>query len=197
MRVERSNMAIMIRAAQWPQDIAALSALDTTFETDRIYRAVRGAMSFRLVKESIQPPLRKTYEFDPADLEERQKWDFTAVAEDEGQLAGFAAAQFVAWNRRVVLWHLYVAPAFRRHGIGTRLLEAVETFARSVQARCVWLETQNVNVPAIEFYDRAGFRFCGFDSSLYDPDSLPQKETALFFARPICSDWPDLEERSL
>jgi ribosomal protein S18 acetylase RimI-like enzyme len=42
--------------------------------------------------------------------------------------------------------------------------------------RCLWLETENVNYPAIGFYRRAGFRLCGLDDILYrpgDPGLLP------------------------
>ncbi len=135
-------------------------------------------------EEAVAPPLQKRYPFQPADAEERQSWDYTAVAEEDSTLAGFAAAQYVAWNRRVVLWHLYVAPAFRRQGVGSRLLSAVDAFARSTGARYVWLETQNVNAPAIRFYRWSGFQFCGFDATLYDlADS--NEEIALFFARPV------------
>jgi ribosomal protein S18 acetylase RimI-like enzyme len=55
-------------------------------------------------------------------------------------------------------------------------------YARSVQAHCVWVETQNVNVPAISFYGRRGFRLCGLDTRLYDPAGAGAGETALFFA---------------
>ena len=178
---------LRIRPAQWPQDIAALAALDTELTTGQIYRPVREELAFRLVEEDVDPPLHKRYPFEPADLEERRNWDFTAVAEVEGALAGFAAAQYVAWNRRVVLWHLYVAPAFRRQGVGSQLLAGVEAFARSVEARCVWLETQNVNVPAIRFYRRNGFQFCGFDDTLYDPATLNREESALFFVKFYCA----------
>lgn len=176
---------LTIRAALWPQDAKILSTLDTTFVTDRIYRPVREEFSFRLVEETITPSLTKRYDFEPAVPEERQNWDYTALAEEEGQLAGFAAAQYVAWNRRIAIWHLYVMPSYRRQGVGTRLLDALDTFARSVEARCLWLETQNVNYPAIQFYRRAGFRFCGFDESLYSPESPANAEVALFFTRPI------------
>ena len=173
---------LTIRLARWPQDVAALSGLETGFTTERIYRPVREELSFRLVEETVQPPLRKQYEFHPSDPEARQNWDYTAVAEADNALAGFAAAQYVAWNRRVILWHLYVMPASRGKGVGKRLLEAVDAYAQSVQARCVWVETQNVNYPAIQFYRRCGFASCGFDETLYDPSSLTQDEVALFFA---------------
>ncbi len=181
---------LTIRSARWPQDVAALSILDTAFVTERIYRPVQEDLGLRLVEEAVQPPLHKRYAFSPSDLEEWRDWDYTAVVEENGVLAGFAAAQYVAWNRRVVIGHLYVAPDFRRNGAGTGLLEVLDVFARSVHARCLWLETQNVNHPAIQFYRRSGFAFCGFDATLYDPDAMEletslQDEVALFFARPV------------
>jgi ribosomal protein S18 acetylase RimI-like enzyme len=176
---------VTIRSVQWPQDVTVLSGLDTAFTTDRIYRPFREEFSLRLLEETVTPPLRKHYEFNPADPTERQTWDTTALAEEDGRLAGFAAAQYVAWNRRVALWHLYVMPSYRGKGVGTRLLNAVDAFAQSVQARCLWLETQNVNYPAIQFYRRCGFTFCGFDESLYDPETMLHEEVALFFARPV------------
>ncbi len=175
---------LTIRPAEWPRDIAALSTLDTEVVTATIYRPVHEELAFRLVEEAVDPPLRKQYPFQPDDPNERRDWDYTALAERNGTLAGFAAAQYVAWNRRVVLWHLYVAPAFRRQGIGARLLAAVEAFAQSTEARCLWLETQNINAPAVRFYQQVGFQFCGFDTTLYDAPSLPDTEIALFFARP-------------
>ena len=176
---------MIFRAARWPDDIAALSALDTALETECIYRPVREALSFRLTEKIVSPPLRKRYAFNPSDLQERRNWDYAVIAEQEGNLAGFAAAQYVEWNRRVILWHLYVAPNFRRQGVGTGLLGAVETFAQSKGARCLWLETQNVNYSAIQFYRNSGFHFCGFDESLYDPETVSNKEIALFFSRPV------------
>lgn len=100
-------------------------------------------------------------------------------------MVGFAATQYTGWNRRAVIWHLYVALDDRGRGVGTRLLSSVEAFARDAGARCLWLETQNVNHAAVRFYLRAGFTLCGLDMSLYDPQGPAGKEVALFFARPV------------
>ena len=153
--------------------------------TDRIYRPLREEWTFRLIEEPVNPPLRKQYDFRPADEDERGSWDYTVLAEKEGTLAGAAAAEYAAWNRRVTIHHLYVQPPYRRLGVGTQMLDALDTFAQSVGARCLWLETQNVNYPAIQFYRRSGFQFCGFDASLYYPESLAHEEVALFFSRPV------------
>jgi len=174
---------LIIRPALWPQDVPALAALNTSFVTNTVYRLAQDGFSFRLVEEAVAPPLHKRYAFAP--VEERANWDHAAVAEDNGRLVGFGAAQYAAWNRRAILWHLYVAPEYRGQGVGTRLLFSVEAFAREMGARCVWLETQTVNFPAIQFYLRAGFTLCGLDMSLYDPDGPEGREWALFFRRPV------------
>ncbi len=176
---------LYIRPADWPQDILALSDLDTSFITDKVYRVAQDGLSLGLVKESLLTPLHKRYVFDPSDSEERSLWDYAVVAEDGGQLVGFAATQYTAWNRRAVIWHLYVALDDRGRGVGTRLLSSVEDFARAAGARCLWLETQNVNHPAVHFYLRAGFTLCGLDMSLYDLEGPGGMEVALFFARPV------------
>ena len=63
-------------------------------------------------------------------------------------------------------------------------MAAVVRRARLTPARCLWLETQDVNGPAIGFYLRQGFTLCGFDDTLYDPAVNPG-ETALFFSHPL------------
>ncbi len=45
-------------------------------------------------------------------------------------------------------------------GIGTALLEAVESAARTAGCRRVWLITTNDNVDALRFFQRRGFRIC-------------------------------------
>ena len=48
-------------------------------------------------------------------------------------------------------------------------------------ARVLWVETQDVNFPAITFYRRVGFEVCGFDSTLYDGKEAG--EVAVFLSR--------------
>lgn len=49
----------------------------------------------------------------------------------------------------------------------------------------VWIETQNINYPAIQFYRKCGFTLCGLDENLYHPKGPGANEIALFFAKPI------------
>ncbi len=118
-----------IRPAHWPEDVSALSALDISFVTDRIYRLASDSLSFRLTEEAVAVPLRKSYPFEPSNAEEQANWDCTVVAENEGRVVGFAAAQYMVWNRRAVVWHLYVSPEARGRGVGTQLLNSIDAFA--------------------------------------------------------------------
>jgi ribosomal protein S18 acetylase RimI-like enzyme len=169
---------ISVRRARRPEDLPAIRSIAYSFETDRIYRVTTEPEGFRLVEESAEPAFVKTYAL-PDELEGE-----IMVAELDGRVVGWSRIRFSAWNGRVTIEDLAVDPIWRERGIGRALIEEAERWARSAGARCVWLETQNVNAPAIAFYRRAGFRLCGLDDTLYDPVAFPG-EVALFFARDL------------
>ena len=175
---------VKLRPLRWPDDRAALCALDTSFTTDRVYQAVVSGLSVRLEDTAIAPPLHKAYEL-ADDVDGFPMFDHVVVAEIEETLVGVAALKLELWNRRAVLGHLYIAPPYRVRGAGRALIDDVVRAARERQARCLWLETQNVNYGAIQFYQRVGFRFCGLDTTLYDPQGSAGSEIALFFARQL------------
>jgi GNAT superfamily N-acetyltransferase len=56
------------------------------------------------------------------------------------------------------LKHLYVAPEARSHGLGHRLLSAMEDAARRIGYRCVRLETNPALDEALSLYEDAGYR---------------------------------------
>jgi ribosomal protein S18 acetylase RimI-like enzyme len=176
---------VILRPARWPDDLAGLDRLDTSFTTDRVYRVQRDELAFRLIEEWVDPPLRKDYGPISAVDSQLPEAECALMAEENGAPAGFAAAEYVSWNRRVIVQHLYVDSGWRRRGVGTALMNALDEFARSAGARCLWVETQNVNYAAIRFYRRSGFRLCGLDDSLYDPAGASGDEVALFFVRDV------------
>lgn len=106
------------------------------------------------------------------------------MAED-GSLAGFACVRLEEWNRSAELSALFVAPAHKGQGLGRRLLDEATAFARASDARCLWLETQSSNHPAIGFYLKSGFVFSGLNTALYDPRETSPEEVALFFSQPL------------
>ena len=75
-----------------------------------------------------------------------------AVAFDTAELTMLEGRQDLA-----VLWDIRVVPIARGQGVGSALLRAVESWAKTRACRQVKVETQNVNVPACRFYLRHGF----------------------------------------
>jgi ribosomal protein S18 acetylase RimI-like enzyme len=142
---------------------------------------VCGLDSFTLEDVPVTHAIRKTYPLTD-ELETLQALDWVGVADVTG-LVGMAGVRIEAWNRRAVLCHLYVAPQSRGKGIGGSLVSAAIAAARARAARCLWVETQTTNVGAVRFYERMGFKWCGFDTALYDPNHVRPDEVALFFVR--------------
>ena len=169
-----------VRPATWASDADGIRALDTSFTTDQVYRfgRERGGFGFALPLLTTAP-LTKSYPLPDSD-----PGDGAFVAEVEGEIAGFAQVEPPAWNGRAPVPHLYVSTTHRSRGLGKALVDALAAHAKAAGARCLWLETQNMNYPAVQFYLATGFYLCGLDESFYDPVELPG-EFALFFSRPL------------
>lgn len=168
-----------VRPLDWPRDRAALARLDTGFTTDRIYDVTSGPLHFALAERPVDPAVHKRYAVD---------WDTLAAtahvvvaADADDAPVGLAAIVWHPWNRRAELAHLYVDARARGGGVGAALLREARRRSVDLGARCLWVETQQVNAPAIRFYLRHGFTCCGLDASLYDPRVAPG-EVAVFLA---------------
>jgi len=176
-----------LRKLDWPTDRAAVIALDTSYVADRRLRLDLTARCATLVEDVLPELVHRTYGL--VDIVEKladHAW--VRVANQGAEIAGLAALSFEPWNRRARLEHLYVAKQARRQGVGRALVEAAVQAARALGARGVWVETQTTNYPAVLFYEQVGFRWCGLDSSLYDPQIVTDDEVGIFF-------WRDLSER--
>lgn len=84
---------------------------------------------------------------------------FDVAAADDGTVAGYAIAWFVADEGEVA--NLAVVPAQRRAGIAAALLEGVLAAARAEGVRTMHLEVRESNAAAKALYARFGFREAG------------------------------------
>lgn len=179
------DASFTIRALHRTRDRRGVEAIDTGFETDVVFDLVAGARELALVERRLAQPMTKRYSIGEV-FAPWTRWDHGWVAEAPADasapvIRGFATAAYEAWHGRLVLWFLYIAPAWRRRGVGRALLAAVEAHGRGVGATHVWLETSNVNVPGVAAYERLGYALCGADR-LYYGDYMPG-ETALYLAK--------------
>lgn len=172
---------LVVRPAILPDDAAAVAAIDTSFTTRQVYDIDVSGNSIRLALRNLESPLSKRFVLD--DLESPTRpYDHAWVAVDGGKIVGFAATSFEQWNRRLVLWHLYVDPLRRRRGIARRLLQEVGDHGIDLGARHLWLETSSLNAPGFAAYRALGFSLTGVDLTLYD-GTPAEGEMAVFFSR--------------
>jgi len=164
---------VQVRVVRLPDDADGVAGLDASFLTERELDVQPDQLGFRVASRELPAPRGKAYRVvaAPGGL----------VAVDKDEVIGYAEISYAAWNRRAALEHIYVASRHRGTGTGTALLAEAVRQARATGARCLWLETQNVNEPAIGFYLSRGFRICGLDTTFYDPAESPG-EVAIFLA---------------
>jgi ribosomal protein S18 acetylase RimI-like enzyme len=170
---------MQIRELDRTTDRRGVEAIDTTFETSTVFDLVTTDRRIELVERPLAAPLAKAYSIKEVFAGWAQ-WERGWVADEDG-VRGFATVEYEAWHRRLVLWFLYIAPAWRRRGVGRALLAQVEAHGREIGASHVWLETSNVNVPGITAYHRLGYELCGADRLYYGP-YMPG-ETAIYLAK--------------
>jgi ribosomal protein S18 acetylase RimI-like enzyme len=64
-------------------------------------------------------------------------------------------------------------------------MQLVCATAKRAGCRVVVCETQNTNVPAIDFYRKVGFEIGGIDLSYYSNEDVENGEVAIFMKRKI------------
>ncbi len=172
-------MTFTIRELDRKKDRKAVEAIDTAFETTSVFELVTSERRIELVERTLEAPIVKRYYIDEV-FAEWASWEVGWVADEDG-VRGFAAVEYESWNGRLNLWFLYIAPEWRRRGVGRALIERVEAHGRKVGASHVWLETSSSNVPGVRAYERLGFSLCGADRTYYE--RYMPGETAIFLTK--------------
>jgi len=84
------------------------------------------------------------------------------IAERDRRFLGFVqlypSFSSTSMKRLWILNDLFVAPAFRRAGVGRALMAAAEDFARATVAKGLALATQKTNAPAKALYQARGWK---------------------------------------
>lgn len=173
-------MTVTIRPAELPADEAGIAAIDASFETDAVYHIEQEARAFRVVEKPVAQRTKRFWVYDLKGGD--REWDEAHVAIADGRIVGFVCTSWQFWNRRIVLWHIYVDRPCRGQGIGLRLLDEVDARAKRQGALSIFLETSNLNVPGVAWYERQGFKLGGLDTTLYNGTAAAE-EMALYLVK--------------
>jgi ribosomal protein S18 acetylase RimI-like enzyme len=82
--------------------------------------------------------------------------DLLFLAKEEGEPAGYVALRREP-DGAFVVEQLFVLPGHERRGVGHRLLDYAEGYAIAERAPALRIVVERDNVPARDFYRRAGF----------------------------------------
>lgn len=134
----------------------------------------------------LDAPYVKKFEWDAEIFERYTKIlhaGYSFGAYDDGVLVGFIIGEPHAWNGSLWVWEFGVDEAYRKRGVGGRLMDSAAERARSAGLRRIVCEAQNTNVTAIAVYRRLGFEMEAVDISYYSNDDYPDGEMAIFMKR--------------
>lgn len=129
------NSEAIIRSLDYPADLPAVLAL---------WQAAGPGISLGKSDESAE--LEKKFSRDP---------ELFLVAEQDGNIVGAVLGGFD--GRRGLVYHLAVAPALRKAGIGSLLMEELETRLRSLGCIRSYLLVKPGNEETLEFYRKRGW----------------------------------------
>ena len=113
-------------------------------------------------------------------IEDWQREEGFFVAEVDGQVCGYVDLILRPWQDQGWIANLAVDRPYRQRGIGTALLRQARRWASDQSLRAIMAEATTKNYPALCFYQKLGFQFCGFNDHYY-----LNQDIALFFAHTL------------
>ena len=165
------------------QDIPFLLAIDHSYHTDYAWQ-----MEVNLEEKDIQirfkeVRLPRSMRVDyPRSIEDLgsllESRDFTYVAQKDGEVIGYSSMMTGFSDKLGMITDLAVLRRYRKQGVGTALVIAVQSWLSQKGYDQVQLEMQSKNHPAIRLANKLGFDFCGYSDRYYE-----NKDIALFFGR--------------
>jgi len=104
------------------------------------------------------------------------------VAEEGGNLVGYALVLYPPRSKLARLYSIAVAPHMSKRGIGSFLLAAAERGAQRRGRKAMRLEVHEHNTRAIARYEKSGYRLFGRHRDYYDDQA-----DALRFEKPLAA----------
>lgn len=183
--------------------LAEYATIPIAFEVKSVFDVLvreTAQKEFELIERQVGIPYIKDYDAiageHPIDWTKRfdlSNWGFFSASMD-GRNVGGAAVAFntsgvellkARANIAALLWDIRVVPDGRGKGIGSALFNAASEWAQARGCRELWIETQNTNVPACNFYQRQGCVLVAVNTSAYP--ELPE-ETQLLWKKSLSID---------
>jgi ribosomal protein S18 acetylase RimI-like enzyme len=189
---------MLLRSAE-RTDIEACLALDADSQTDHVWqmdeREENGGRAIRFQTVRLPRVMHVSYPRRRDDLlaaweggatvlvtADRRADEAVVEPEDEPdaappRLLAYCQLDACSWQGAGWISQLIVDRPHRRRGIATAMIRASKLWARKEGLQRLLVAVQTKNYPAIRFYEKSGFKFCGFSDRYYE-----NRDIALFFS---------------
>ena len=171
-----------------PANLADLNAcllMDHTGVTDHVWqmKVEEAELQVGVTFQTIRLPRRMGAVY-PHNLEQLvehwQRGEGFLVAEVDNEVRGYIDLLARPWRRAGWVANLAVERGYRKRGIGTALMRQARQWAREQGLQTILAEATTKNYPALCFYQKLGFQFCGFNDHYYT-----NQDIALFFVQTL------------
>jgi ribosomal protein S18 acetylase RimI-like enzyme len=165
-------------------DLARLSALDHSIETDYVWqldlRRDPGQVDAILREVRLPRTIRLEHPRLAKDLPDT--WHLRPML---SAMLGMEAVGYIRLTDEFVphaVWitDVVVGRPLRRQGLARKLISAAESWGLQRDLHRAIVEVQSKNAPAIRMVQKLGFEFCGYNDQYFST-----RDVALFFARSL------------
>jgi len=169
------------------KDIGACLGLDHHYETDFVWQMNMdergGQWSISFNKQRLPRTLETEYGADERRLRlatPPEHCFLVAVAKDSSDILGYMTMRHDPVYRAAWLQDVVVSAPYRRHRIGTRMMNIARQWALEHGLDQITVENHTENYPGIAFCQQLGFKFCGFNDHYF-----PNQDIAVFFSQSL------------
>ncbi len=166
-------------------DLNACLSLDHVSVTDHVWqmKVEEAESQVSVTFYTVRLPRRMRAEY-PRNLdqlvEDWQRDEGFLVAEVDSEVRGYVDFLARPWQGVAWLASMAVDRGYRRQGVGTALMRHARQWAREQGLHVILAEATTKNYPALCFYQKLGFQFCGFNDHYY-----VNQDIALFFVQKL------------
>jgi ribosomal protein S18 acetylase RimI-like enzyme len=166
-------------------DIPILMAIDHSNQTDYVWQmdVQREEGQVGAIFREIRLPRSVTIPYPRAVSALPDSWNRKAgmlVAMVREQVIGYIRMSDSVMPRTAWMTDIVVSPNYRRKGVGTALILAVQSWAIDRKDNRAMLEMPSKNNPMISLARKLGYEFCGYNDMYYETQDI-----TLFFGRSI------------
>ncbi len=166
-------------------DLSTLMAIDHSSQTDYVWQMdiQHGEGQIGAIFREIRLPRTVSVAYPRPVAALSESWNRRAgvlVAIIDRQPVGYIRTTDAILPRTAWMLDVVVSPRFRRQGIASTLVIAAQAWGVDRKNQRALLEMPSKNNPAVQFAQKLGFEFCGYNDQYYATQDI-----ALFFGRYI------------